>query len=119
MFSPNGGVNMPIAILAVMTIPKWIGSTPTVFTSGMKSGVSTKIAEVGSRKQPTINRIILVAIRKDQDESCKVCNHATSACGKPLMLSIQENKAAVETITRICAVSMAERAAASSTSLHD
>ena len=35
------------------------------------------------------------------------------------MVRIQENKAAVATITRICAVSIAERAAASSTSFQD
>src|SRR5207244_7557064 len=118
-FSPNGGVNMPIAILAVITMPKWIGSMPTDFTSGMNKGVSTRIAEVGSRKHPTIKRTILMAMRNDHGARSSDLSAAVSACGTPLMVRIQENSEADATMTMICAVTSAERDADCSTSLQE
>ena len=43
---------------------------------------------------------------------------AVIACGTPLMVRIQENSAAAATMTRICAVIIAEATAQSSTPLH-
>ena len=74
----------------------------------MNSGVSTMIAEVGSRKQPTINRMMLIAIRNAQGVSSSAFRACADRRGTPLMVRIQENSAAAATITRICAVSMAE-----------
>src|SRR5438132_9993538 len=92
MFNPNGGVNMPIAIFTVMTIPKWIGSMPRALTSGMNSGVSTMIAEVGSRKHPTIKRITFTAIRKPHGGRLRPVSPSVMACGTPLMVKTGEQR---------------------------
>ncbi len=40
----TGGVCWPIARLSVSTSPKWIGSMPTDFTSGITIGTTRMIA---------------------------------------------------------------------------
>src|SRR5262245_30421348 len=96
-----------------------MGSMPTDLTRGMNSGVSTRIAEVGSRKQPTIRSTQLMAMRNDHGARSSDLSSAVSACGTPLMVSIQENSEAAATITMICAVTSAERDAELRTSRHD
>ena len=43
---------MPMERFTVMMTPKWITSMPKWAMIGIRIGVSTRIAEVGSRTQP-------------------------------------------------------------------
>jgi hypothetical protein len=47
--SPKGGVIFPIIKAKLDTTPKRIGSIPTLFTTGIKSGIKIMIKEEGSQ----------------------------------------------------------------------
>ena len=60
---PSGGWSRPIIRLSVMTTPKWIGSMPTLSSTGISTGTRMLIEAMGSRKQPTTSRIRLMISR--------------------------------------------------------
>ena len=52
----TGGVCCPIARLSVTMMPKWTGSMPTAFTSGITTGTTRMIAAAECRKRPRIRK---------------------------------------------------------------
>ena len=63
IMEPKGGVNPPIAIFSVMTMPKWTRSILSVFNIGTKSGAMMMMAGPPSTNIPTINKKILTSIK--------------------------------------------------------
>ena len=59
-FKPKGGVNIPIAPLATIIIPRWIGSTPIFIAMGKKIGAKIRIKATPSTNIPAINIIIFI-----------------------------------------------------------
>ena len=66
--TPTGGVNRPMARFTIMTTPKWMRSMPRAWATGTNSGVKMYSAEVESRKQPAISRIMLTIRKKTMVE---------------------------------------------------
>ena len=81
MFIPNGGWNRPIAKFTVTMMPKCTVSMPNALTNGTSSGVNSRIADSGSRKQPTASRMTLIVSRNIQAEMLSDCSQATIAAG--------------------------------------
>ena len=81
MLIPNGGWNRPIARLTVTTMPKCTVSMPTAFTIGTSSGLSSRIADSGSRKQPTTSSRTLMASRSIHADTFSDCSHAVIVAG--------------------------------------
>ena len=63
-FTPTGGVNRPMARFTIMTTPRWIRSMPSAWATGTNSGVKMYRAEVESRKQPAISKMMLTIRKK-------------------------------------------------------
>lgn len=59
-FSPNGGVNMPIAPLTTIIIPKCTGSIPKLSASGRNNGANIVVDDAGSINIPTIRSIAFI-----------------------------------------------------------
>src|SRR5665647_3942487 len=116
MFIPNGGWNRPIAKLTVTTMPKCTVSMPNDFTSGTSSGVNSRIADSGSRKQPIASSMTFTVSRNVHEDMLSDCSQATIAAGTWLTVSSQENTPAQATITRICAENSTVTEAASTIS---
>src|SRR3954469_16782286 len=104
MLMPNGGVNVPMLRLVTTIMPKWIGSTPTASAIGNSSGVSTRIADAVSMKQPMISRNTLMVNSTCQADSFRWAIKSTAAVAVPLVISSQENAPATATMRNICAV---------------
>ena len=104
MLTPNGGVNVPMLRLVTTMMPKWIGSTPMASDIGSSSGVSTRIADAVSMKQPTISRNTLMTSSTIQGRSSSCSMKPTAARGTPLVVRSHENTPATATIRKICAV---------------
>ena len=63
-FKPKGGVNIPIAPLATIIIPKCIGSTPIFKAIGKNIGARIRIKATPSTNIPAISIIIFIAISR-------------------------------------------------------
>jgi len=64
-FSPNGGVNIPIARFTVKTIPKCIKLIPNDSAMGATTGAIIRTAETGSKKHPIINNMKFNRIKNE------------------------------------------------------
>src|SRR6266540_3235688 len=104
MLMPNGGVKHPMLRFAVMMIPKWIGSMPAALMMGRRIGVSSRIAEAVSMKQPTISRNALMTSSSVQGGRSKAAKAVVSDGPTPLVVSSQENTPAEATTIMICDV---------------
>src|SRR5262245_11246502 len=104
MLMPNGGVNVPMLRFVTTMMPKWIGSTPIACAIGTSSGVSTRIDEAVSMKQPTISRNTLMVSSTSQGGSCRWAIVPTATRAAPLVVISHENTPATATIRKICAV---------------
>ena len=60
---PTGGVMVPIRMVIIMMIAKWMGSSPTVFPMGNRTGTKIIIATVPSKNSPTIKRMPITISR--------------------------------------------------------
>jgi hypothetical protein len=69
-----------------------------------EQGREHDVAEVGSRKHPTIRRMTFTVMRKAQGGRLRLVSPPVIACDTPLTVRIQENSAAVATMIRICAL---------------
>src|SRR5574343_1182146 len=116
MFRPNGGWNMPMAKLVVITMPKCTGSIPAAFTMGMRRGVNTKMADSGSIKHPTTKNTTFKASKIIHGDNCQPWTSSTIADGIQFTVNSQPNTLAQATISRIWAVKVTERAAQAITS---
>src|SRR5699024_12670875 len=54
--TPTGGVTNPIAKLATMMLPKWVGSIQIDVTTGSKNGDKITIAAIASAKGPATSK---------------------------------------------------------------
>src|SRR6185503_9121876 len=113
---PNGGWNRPIARLTVTTIPKCTVLMPTAFTIGTSSGLSSRIADSGSRKQPTSKRRMLMASSSIHAETFNDCSQAVIVAGTWFTVSSQANTPAQATMISIWPVNITVDAAASTMS---
>src|SRR5680860_345511 len=104
--SPNGGVNIPMATLVVMMMPKWTTSTPSTSANGQSSGVNTRIAEFGSMNIPAMSRITLIASRITTRLRFQDSSVATNRCGTCSVTNSSENTDAAATMTKILAVNV-------------
>src|SRR5699024_730908 len=99
--TPTGGVINPIAKLATMMIPKWVGSIPIDVTTGSKIGVKITIAAIASMKVPTISKNKLInnmVIIGDIFASVKA---VAIDCGTCSRVKIMPNIDAAEMINKI------------------
>ena len=55
-FSPNGGVEKPMAQQHTKTTPKWMGSTPRVVMTGSSTGVTNMMMARVSMNMPRKSR---------------------------------------------------------------
>src|SRR5213078_3484043 len=76
---PIGGCSKPIIRFNTITNPKWTGSIPSWWTTGISTGTSIRMAAVGSRKQPT-NSINTLASSRNTHGLC--VNDSTHAATK-------------------------------------
>ena len=53
-----------MARLTIITTPRWMRSTPRAWATGTNRGVKMYRAEVESRKQPAISRMMLTMRKK-------------------------------------------------------
>src|SRR5262245_36978339 len=104
MLMPNGGVKQPLLRLAVMTIAKWMRSMPAALTIGTRIGVSSKMADAVSMKQPTTRRNRLMIRRSTQGGRFKNPKNAVIDGPTPLVVSSHENTPADATMIMICEV---------------
>ncbi len=58
--SPTGGVIRPISILMVIITPNQIGSKPAAVIIGYNIGAVIRMIATGGKKQPAINKNILI-----------------------------------------------------------
>ena len=58
-----GGVIMPIDVLTIIISPRTIGSTPSATAIGNRIGVTSRIIDCVSRKQPRNSNRIFIANR--------------------------------------------------------
>src|SRR5690606_19589734 len=100
-------VNNPIARLTVMMRPKCTGSMPMDVTMGTSSGLSSKMAEIGSTRQPAASSETLTTSNNTQVDTSKELIHDTAAAGIWLTVSTQLNTLALATMIRIWDVNMA------------
>src|SRR6266542_1180898 len=103
-FKSNGGVNIPMDRFTVRMMPKWIRSTPSVFTMGTSNGVRMSVAEVGSIRHPTMSRKMLMATSIVHGATCSPSIVPTTIWGTPLTVSSHENTPEAATMIMICAV---------------
>src|SRR5712691_551439 len=103
-FSPNGGVNIPMERFTVRMMPKWMRSTPRLFTMGTSSGVRINVAEVGSIRQPTISRKTLMATSMSHGGAFSPWIAPTTVWGTPLTVSSHEKTPDAATMIMIWAV---------------
>lgn len=61
--APTGGVCCPIPQHNTTTIPKWIGSMPSISIAGKNSGTIMKIIAIPSRKVPAMIMMTLSITR--------------------------------------------------------
>ena len=97
-------------------MPKWTVSMPTAFTNGMSSGVRSRMALNGSRKQPTRRSRRLIASSNSQAETLSDWIHATIAAGTWFTVRSQAKTLAQATMISTWPVKSAVVDAASSTS---
>src|SRR5215475_12942062 len=103
MLMPNGGVKQPMLRLAVMTMPKCTRSMPAALTIGTRIGVSSRIADAVSMKQPTMSRRTLM-ISSTQGGQSRNAKNAVIDGPTPLVVNSQENTPAEATMIMICEV---------------
>src|SRR5215510_11937935 len=101
MLMPNGGVKQPMLRLAVMTMPKWIRSMPAALTIGTRIGVSSRIADAVSMKQPTMSRRTLMISSSTQGGQSRSAKNAVIDGPTPLVVNSQENTPAEATMIMI------------------
>jgi hypothetical protein len=58
--APTGGVIAPTCIVITINTPKWMGSNPKVLPAARAGAANMAIKTGGSRKQPRINRNIII-----------------------------------------------------------
>src|SRR5262245_29012180 len=104
MLMPNGGVKQPMLRLAVMTMPKWMRSMPAALTIGTRIGVSSRIADAVSMKQPTTSRNTLMMSSSTQGGHSRKAKNAVIEGPTPLVVSSHENTPADATMIMICDV---------------
>ena len=74
---------------------------PAAFTSGTSSGLSSRIADNGSRKQPTASKRTLMASSSIHADTFNDCSHVVIAAGTWLTVKSHANTPAQATMMRI------------------
>src|SRR5262245_66005150 len=98
MLMPNGGVKQPMLRLAVMTMPKCTRSMPAALTIGTRMGVSSRMADAVSMKQPTTSRRTLMISSSTQGGQTRSAKNAVIERPTPLVVNSQENTTAEATM---------------------
>jgi len=91
---------------------------PAAFTSGTSSGLSSRIADSGSRKQPTSSSRTLIASSSIQGDTFSDCSHAVIVAGTWFTVRSHANTPAQATMMRIWPVNSTVEAAAATMSRH-
>ena len=102
--SPKGGVMVPIIRLKMMTMPRWIGSTPAATTGGAMIGTSSSVAVVESTNMPAMKKMTLTIRSIISGSVVMPLNHASKNCGTCSTARIQPNIAAAPTMMSTAAV---------------
>src|SRR5688572_31132975 len=80
-FNPTGGVTMPISMLTVMIIPKWIGSMPSAVAIGNMIGAKISTTDVASMNMPATSSSRFSMIKNAHGGRPKSVTHCDNDCG--------------------------------------